>query len=115
MTAFLALPLDSKLELANLEEYGPVLALLGTGQRPPIWDSSGLIRGFRTGLSTYRFDPGLDHIVLSGPAVYLAILMVAVWEYMNEVYPDDTGASFLVYDGSTRAYKELRIPRARKL
>lgn len=114
MTAFLALPLDPKLATANLDRFGPIHPLLSASNKPTIWDGSALIEAFHQALVGHCYDPGLDHIVLSGPAVYLTVLTIAVWEYVDRYHPADTGVSFLVYDGSAGIYKELRLPRARK-
>jgi hypothetical protein len=114
LSAFLALPLDIRLDPANLAGYGKVTSLLDN-HRPSIWDGAALIGAFKEAFERERYDPAVDYIILTGKAIYLAVLMVALWEYLDESFPADTGASFLVYDANSCLYKELRLPRARVL
>lgn len=72
------------------------------------------MQAFKDALQHNDFDPAADFIALTGKAVYLAVLVAAVWEYMDANYPTDTGVSFLVYDAGPGLYKEMRLPRARK-
>lgn len=97
MTAFLPHPLSSTLDLANLDDYGPVVTLLGK-HRPSIWQTDQLVEAYRQALCDERYNPRHDHIVLSGKAVYLAMLVFALADY--------TDVRLLLYDSPSNAYKE---------
>lgn len=111
MTTFIVLPFDRHVDAANLQTFGSVQVLI-PGTRPSIWEGASLIAALQAGLAAGNFDPATDHIALTGRTVYLAILMVALWEYVDAHFPEDTGIMFLVYDAGPQIYKEMRLPRA---
>jgi hypothetical protein len=108
MTCYLPLPPDPRFEVP--EGAIPLLE----ESRPSLWDTSALIEGFVDALRSFDYDPAVDYIVLTGRAAYLAFLTIAVWEYMDERYPEDSGVTFKVYDASASRYKEVRVRRHAK-
>lgn len=111
MTSFVPLPLDSRMDRANLSDYGKLIPLLDDF-RPSIWEGAALIKSFKTALTEHDYDPASDYIVLTGKTIYVAVLMAALWEFMDEHFPNDSGVMFLVYDAGPGLYKETRLPRA---
>ena len=102
MTAFLPHQLSDTLDTANLSYYGPVVTLLGK-HRPSIWQTDQLVEAYRQALDDALYDPRRDYIVLTGKAVYLAMLVFALADY-DEV-------KLLVYDSPSNAYKETKYAR----
>lgn len=108
-TAFL--PIHTNLPFANLEEFARVMILLGE-TRPPIWDTAGLMTAYKEALKGQRFDPACDYLVMTGRTIYVVMMMLAVWEYMAENFPDDSGVTVLIYDATSDRYRDVRIRHA---
>jgi hypothetical protein len=106
-TAFL--PINTNLPLANLEsDFARVMILLGDA-RPPIWDTAGLMNAYKEALKGQQFDPACDYLVQTGRTIYVVMMMLAVWEYMAENFPDDSGVTVLIYDATSNRYRDVRI------
>lgn len=107
MTCYLPLPVDRRFSVP------PNSVPLLEGSRPSLWDAGELIQSYVDSLRRFDFDPAVDYIVMTGKAAYLSFLSIAVWQYMDKYYPDDSGVVFLVYNAPTGDYKEVRIPRCK--
>jgi len=105
---FVCVPLSSRLDRANLEDFGEVVSLL---TRPMIWNADGTIEDLVNRLEEEEFEPATDFAVWSGPAVCLVYFSMAIARYMSRSdLEQDHGYTALAFNTRSKQYQRIAVP-----